>query len=351
MIGTGSSGIQATPEIAKQAAHLYVFQRTPNWSVPARNAPLNEEVQAEVKRDYRGYRARQRKLGTACHLPPNKQSALAVDDVEREKVYEGWWARGGLSFLGAFGDLIFDMRANDTAAEFIRNKIRTTVVDQALAEKLLPDHALGCKRACSDTQYYEAFNRDNVSLVDLREAPIETFTSTGIRTANAEYTLDAVVFATGFDAMTGALERIEVRGIGGRLLKDKWASGPRTYLGLATAGFPNFFIITGPGSPSVLASMTVGIEQHVDWIAQCLEWIASHGARRIEAYAAAEDAWVEHVNTVAAKTLMQGCNSWYVGANIPGKPRVFLPYVGGFPRYEARCNDVAANGYEGFKIT
>ena len=350
VIGTGSSGIQATPEIAQQAAHLYVFQRTPNWSVPARNAPLAAAQQDEVKRDYSGYRARQRKLGTACHLPPNKQSALAVDDAERERVYEGWWARGGLSFLGAFGDLIFDLRANDTAAQFIRNKIRATVKDPALAEKLLPDHALGCKRACSDTQYYETFNRSNVSLVDLREAPLETFTATGVRTANAEYRLDAVVFATGFDAMTGALGRIDVRGVDGLVLKDKWAAGPRTYLGLATAGFPNFFIITGPGSPSVLASMTVGIEQHVDWIAQCLEWLAAHGASRIEAEPQAEDDWVEHVNTVAARTLMQGCNSWYVGANIPGKPRVFLPYVGGFPRYEARCNDVAAKGYAGFRI-
>ena len=255
-----------------------------------------------------------------------------------------------MSFLGAFGDLIFDPRANDTEAQFIRNKIRATVNDPALAEKLIPDHALGCKRACSDSHYYETFNRDNVSLVDLREAPLETFTATGIRTTNADYPLDTVVFATGFDAMTGALERIDIRGIDGLVLKDKWAAGPRTYLGLATAGFPNFFIITGPGSPSVLASMTVGIEQHVDWIAQCLEWLAAHGANRIEADVQAEDAWVEHVNTVAAKTLMQGCNSWYVGANIPGKPRVFLPYVGGFPRYEARCNDVAANGYAGFRI-
>ena len=350
VIGTGSSGIQATPEIAEQAAHLTIFQRTPNWSVPARNAPLAAAQQDEVKRDYRGYRARQRKLGPACHQPPNKQSALAVDEHEREQIYEGWWARGGLSFLGAFGDLIFDPRANDTAAQFIRNKIRATVNDPALAEKLIPDHALGCKRACSDSHYYETFNRDNVSLVDLREAPLETFTATGIRTTNADYPLDTVVFATGFDAMTGALERIDIRGIDGLVLKDKWAAGPRTYLGLATAGFPNFFIITGPGSPSVLASMTVGIEQHVDWIAQCLEWLAAHGANRIEADVQAEDAWVEHVNTVAAKTLMQGCNSWYVGANIPGKPRVFLPYVGGFPRYEARCNDVAANGYAGFRI-
>ena len=350
LIGTGSSGIQATPEIAREAGHLYVFQRTPNWSVPARNAPLPEQQQAAVKRDYQGYRAGQRKLGTACHQPPNKQSALAVEAAERARIYEHWWARGGLSFLGAFGDLIFDRRANDTAAAFISEKIHAVVQDPIVAAKLVPDHALGCKRACSDSNYYETFNRDNVTLVDLRDSPIETFTATGIRTATADYALDAVVFATGFDAMTGALNGIDVRGVDGLALKDKWADGPRTYLGLATAGFPNFFIITGPGSPSVLASMTVGIEHHVDWIAQCIAWIGTQGASRIEPERQAEDAWVDHVNTVAAKTLMQGCNSWYVGANIPGKPRVFLPYVGGFPRYEARCSEVAANGYAGFTI-
>ena len=348
LIGTGSSGIQATPEIAKQAEHLYVFQRTANWSVPARNHEIEAAHVAAVKSDYPGYRARQRKLGAACHLPPNKQSALAVDSDERERIYEQWWTRGGLSFLGAFGDLIFDQRANDTAADFIRTKITATVRDPLLAAKLIPEHALGCKRACSDSHYYETFNRDNVSLVDLRETPLQTFTATGLRTTSADYPLNAVVFATGFDAMTGALARIDIRGSEGLALRDKWAAGPRTYLGLATAGFPNLFIITGPGSPSVLASMTVGIEHHVEWIAQCLQWLRSHGATRIEADAAAEDAWVEHVNTVAARTLMQGCNSWYVGANIPGKPRVFLPYVGGFPRYEAKCSEVAAQGYAGF---
>ena len=350
LIGTGSSGIQVTPEIAKQAQHLYVFQRTANWSVPARNTVIEAAQVAAVKSDYQGYRARQRKLGAACHLPPNKQSALAVETEERERIYEQWWTRGGLSFLGAFGDLIFDQRANDTAADFIRAKISATVRDPLVAAKLTPEHALGCKRACSDSQYYETFNRDNVTLVDLRVSPLQTFTAKGLRTADADYDLDAVVFATGFDAMTGALERIDIRGTDGLTLKDKWAAGPRTYLGLATAGFPNFFIITGPGSPSVLASMTVGIEHHVEWIAECIDWLGRQGATRIEADHEAEDAWVEHVNTVAARTLMQGCNSWYVGANIPGKPRVFLPYVGGFPRYEAKCSEVAVKGYEGFKL-
>ena len=350
LIGTGSSGVQATPEIAKQAEHLYVFQRTANWSVPARNTAIDAAQVTAVKGDYQGFRARQRKLGAACHLPPNKQSALAIEAGEREQIYENWWTLGGLSFLGAFGDLIFDQRANDTAADFIRNKIKATVHDPAVAAKLIPEHSLGCKRACSDSDYYETFNRDNVTLVDLREAPVQGFTTTGLRTSKADYELDAVVFATGFDAMTGALDRIDIRGTDGQRLKDKWAAGPRTYLGLATAGFPNFFIITGPGSPSVLASMTVGIEHHVEWIAQCINWLATQGASRIEPDPAAEDAWVEHVNTVAARTLMQGCNSWYVGANIPGKPRVFLPYVGGFPRYEAKCSEVAAKGYEGFKL-
>ena len=350
LIGTGSSGIQATPEIAKQAAHLYVFQRTANWSVPARNTAIEAAQVTAVKSDYQGFRARQRKLGAACHLPPNKQSALAIEADERDRIYAQWWALGGLSFLGAFGDLILDQRANATATDFIRAKITATVRDPAVAAKLIPEHSLGCKRACSDSNYYETFNRDNVTLVDLREAPLQTFTATGVRTAKADYALDAVVFATGFDAMTGALDRIDIRGTDGQRLKDKWAAGPRTYLGLATAGFPNFFIITGPGSPSVLASMTVGIEHHVEWIAQCIDWLARLGATRIEADHAAEDAWVAHVNTVAARTLMQGCNSWYVGANIPGKPRVFLPYVGGFPRYAAKCSDVAAKGYEGFTL-
>jgi cyclohexanone monooxygenase len=350
LIGTGSSGVQATPEIAKQAAHLYVFQRTANWSIPARNTTISADQVTAVKSDYRGFRARQRKLGAACHLPPNKQSALAIEADERNRIYEHWWALGGLSFLGAFGDLIFDQRANDTAADFIRAKILATVRDPAVAAKLIPEHSLGCKRACSDSNYYETFNRGNVTLVDIHTAPLQTFTTSGLRTAEADYALDAVVFATGFDAMTGALDRIDIHGSDGQRLKDKWAAGPRTYLGLATAGFPNFFIITGPGSPSVLASMTVGIEHHVEWIAQCIDWLGKQGATRIEVEHAAEEAWVEHVNTVAGRTLMQGCNSWYMGANIPGKPRVFLPYVGGFPRYEAKCSDVAAKGYEGFKL-
>ncbi len=350
LIGTGSSGIQAAPEIARQADHLYVFQRTPNWSVPARNETLNSEQQAKVKADYAEFRARQRKLGPACHQPPSRQSALAVSADEREQIYEKWWQLGGLSFLGAFGDLIFDERANATAAEFVGNKIRAIVDDPSVADKLVPDHAFGCKRACSDTHYYEIFNRDNVTLVDLRETPLVTFTASGIRTLGEEYELDTVVFATGFDAMTGALERIDIRGIDGLRLKDKWAAGPRTYLGLATAGYPNLFIITGPGSPSVLASMTVGIEHHVDWITQCIAWLNARGAKSIEADIQAEDNWVEHVNTVADRTLFPTCNSWYVGANIPGKPRVFLPYVAGFPRYEAKCSEVAAKGYEGFRV-
>lgn len=351
IVGTGSSGIQATPEIAKQAAHLYVFQRTPNWSVPARNAPLAPGAQAAVKAEYQAFRARQRTLGTACHYPPNKQSALAVDPTEREQIYERWWQLGGLSFLGAFGDLIFNEQANATAAAFVRDKILALVKDPMVAAKLVPEHTVGCKRACSDTHYYETFNRENVSLIDARESPIEAFTERGIRTADAEYELDAVVFATGFDAMTGALDRIDIRGVDGRRLKDKWAAGPRTYLGLATNGFPNLFTVTGPGSPSVLASMTVGIEHHVEWIAQCIDWLGAHGATRIEAEQLAEDTWVDHVNKVASKTLFPTCNSWYVGANIPGKPRVFLPYVGGFPRYEAKCRDIAANGYDGFEVS
>jgi cyclohexanone monooxygenase len=246
-------------------------------------------------------------------------------------------------------DLAFDHAANDTAAEFVRGKIRTIVRDPAVAEKLAPHQVLGCKRLCVDSGYYATFNRPNVTLVDVNEAPLEAITPTAIRAGGVEYAVDAIVYATGFDAMTGALLAVDVRGAGGRSLRDKWAEGPRTYLGLATAGFPNFFFITGPGSPSVLSSMIPSIEQHVEWIADCIAWLDTHGKRRVEADLQAEDAWVAHVNDVAKLSLYPSCNSWYLGSNVPGKPRVFMPYLG-FPPYVQKCNEVAAKGYEGFAV-
>jgi cyclohexanone monooxygenase len=254
--------------------------------------------------------------------------------------------------LGSYGDLLASQEANDTAAEFVRGKIREIVRDPETAEKLAPkSFPIGTKRMCVDTDYYATFNRENVSLVDLRDEPIETIAPTGVRTAKALYEVDAIVYAIGFDAMTGALAQIDIRGRGGQALKDRWAAGPRTYLGLMIAGFPNLFIVTGPGSPSVLANMAVAIEQHVEWISDCIAWMGERQMGAIEATQAAQDEWVAHVNEVAEGTLFPLANSWYMGANVPGKPRVFMPYIGGFPVYRDKCNEVAANGYAGCVVS
>ncbi len=352
VIGTGSSAIQSIPLIARQAASLVVFQRTPNFSVPAQNAPLDPEYERRLKADYAEHRRRARESRVGFVVPANDHSALAVDDEARQREYETRWNRGGLGFTAAFADLLTKQESNDTAAEFFRAKIRAIVRDPAVAEALVPKgYPIGTKRMCVDTNYYDTFNRDNVTLVDIRKAPIEAITPRGLVTRDAEYELDSLVFATGFDAMTGALLSIDIRGTTGRSLRQKWAEGPRTYLGLAVAGFPNLFAITGPGSPSVISNMIVSIEQHVDWIADCLVYLRAHELRRIEATLDAEDAWVAHVNEVGDATLYPRANSWYVGANIPGKPRIFMPYVGGVGTYRKRCNDVAANGYEGFTLT
>jgi len=281
----------------------------------------------------------------------NEKSALEVPADERRREYEKRWQRGGVCVLGSFADLIVNKEANDTAAEFVHSKIREIVRDPAVAEKLLPrDHPFATKRLCVDTGYYATFNRDNVTLIDVRATPIEEITCTGLRTSDAEFTVDAIVFATGFDAMTGALSNIQIRGRAGAMLKEKWAGGPRTYLGLMVAGFPNLFTITGPGSPSVLSNMAVSIEQHVDWIADCLAYLRKHEVESMEATVDAEDAWVAHVNEVGNTTLFPQANSWYMGSNIPGKPRVFMPYIGGVGAYRQKCDEVAANGYEGFAL-
>jgi cation diffusion facilitator CzcD-associated flavoprotein CzcO len=350
-IGTGSSAIQSIPIIAEQAAHLYVFQRTPNYAVPARNGPLDPAVQQAIKQDYAGLRRRAKQMRNGIQYPPNEASALEVSEPERQREYEFRWNRGGLSFLGAFSDLLVSKEANETAAEFVRSKIRDAVRDPAVAAMLSPRNTFGCKRLCIDTGYYETYNRPNVTLIDVNRAPIEGFTREGIVAGGKSYELDAVVFATGFDAMTGALKRIDIRGRGGQRLADKWADGPRTYLGVMIAGFPNLFTITGPGSPSVLTNMLPTIEQHVEWIADCILYAQQHGRGSIEATAAAEHEWMLHVNEVADSTLFPSCNSWYVGANIPGKPRVFMPYVRGFPQYVETCNRIAAEGYSGFALT
>jgi cyclohexanone monooxygenase len=352
IIGTGSSGVQSIPVIAKEAGELFVFQRAPQYAIPARNGPVDREAVAEIKADYAGFRARNRLEPSAqlSHYPSNDVSALEVDAAERERTYEERWKVGGFPFYGAFNDIIINQEANDTAAEFVRGKIRSIVTDPEVAELLCPPHTIACKRAIIDTGYFETYNRSNVHLVDLQSAPIEAITPGGIRTSDAKYDLDCIVFATGFDAMTGTLLKMDIQGRGGVTLREKWAAGPRNYLGLSVPGFPNFFTVTGPGSPSVLTNMVVAIEQHVEWITDCIEFMRDHGHGFIEATQASEDEWVEHVNAVAASTLYPTCTSWYLGANIPGKPRVFMP-LPGFPEYAAKCEDVAANGYEGFELT
>ena len=351
VIGTGSSAVQSIPLIAREASSLTVFQRTATYSVPARNGPLDPAYEAKIKADYAGFRARNSGMPNAfgSNYPRNETPAFAVDEKERANAFERRWQHGGLFFLGAFGDLIFDAQANQTAAGFVREKIRSTVRDPATAKLLEPRQVIGCKRLCIDSGYYETFNRPNVRLVDVSSAPIEAVTPRGVRTGGREYELDAIVFATGFDAMTGALFAIDIRGRDGLALRDKWQYGPRTYLGLGTAGFPNLFVISGPGSPSVLTNMLVSIEQHVNWISDCLAFLRRHRHARIEARVAAEDAWVEHVNAVADRTVYPQCNSWYLGSNVPGKPRVFMPLLG-FPQYVAKCDEVAAQGYEGFAL-
>ena len=351
VIGTGSSAIQSIPVIAEQARALTVFQRTPNYSIPARNRPLGAAEAREIKANYPALRALARKLHAGLVIRYNPASARAAGEEERRREYEARWREGGLGFAAAFKDLLTDPEANATAAEFVRAKIRETVADPEVARLLSPRGVIGCKRLCVDTGYYAAFNRPNVALVDVNAAPIERLTAAGLRAGGREFALDAIVFATGFDAMTGALRRIDIRGAGGRRLRDKWRDGPRAYLGLMSEGFPNLFTITGPGSPSVLANMILCIEQHVDWIADCLDAMRDRGLVRIAPRRDAEDAWCAHVNGVAEGSLRSSCSSWYVGANIPGKPRVFMPYIGGFPEYAAKCAEVAARGYEGFKLT
>ena len=352
VIGTGSSAIQSIPIIAGQARHLFVFQRTPNYSVPARNGPLDREYERSVKANYADFRRQARESRIGFVVERSEDSALAVSAEARQREYEKRWTRGGLGFAATYVDLLKNQAANDTAATFFRDKIRRVVRDPAIAEALTPrDYPLGTKRLCVDTDYYATFNRDNVTLVDLRKTPIAAITPKGVRTSEREYAVDSLVFATGFDAMTGALLKIDIRGRGGHTLAEKWEGGPRTYLGLAIAGFPNLFTITGPGSPSVLSNMIVSIEQHVDWIADCLAHLRAHGHAAIEATVEAEDAWVAHVNDVGHMTLYPLAKSWYMGANVPGKPRVFMPYIGGVGVYREKCDTVAAGGYAGFRLS
>jgi len=321
--------------------------------VPAHNGPLDPTFEARIKADYAGFRTRNRLMrgGFGSELPVNEVSALTVGADEREAIFEARWRHGGFSLLGAFADLFTDARANELAAEFVRGKIRGTVHDPDTARLLSPMQPIGCKRLCVDSNgYYETFNRPNVRLVDVSRHPIERITASGVSVNGEEHSLDALVLATGFDAVTGTMMRLDLRGRGGLRIQDKWKPGPLNYLGLMTAGFPNLFHLAGAGSPTAFTNVIVSIEHHVEWIAECIDHLRARGSATIEAGAAAEAAWVAHVNTMAGYTIFLSCDSWYLGANVPGKPRMFMPLVGGFPLYADKCAAVARHGYEGFVL-
>ncbi|MEM8687929.1 MAG: NAD(P)/FAD-dependent oxidoreductase [Pseudomonadota bacterium] len=349
LIGTGATGVQAAPVIAREARHLTVFQRTANFSVPAWNRDLTDEEDAAWKANYAFWRGKERSTHTGFHNEGGHPRATKLTSQERLETLEAGWRQGGLLMWNVFSDLMTDRMANEVTAEFLRGKIRQTVNNPQTAELLCPrSHPVGSKRLCVDSGYYETFNRDNVGLVDVGTQPIEAIVPGGLLHAGKHYELDMLVFATGFDAMTGTLLCIDVRGKNGLSLAEKWREGPQSLLGLAMSGFPNLFTITGPGSPSVLSHVLMAIEQHVDWISDCLCHMRLHGFQQIEASEQAEADWGAHVQEVANGTFFREANSWYMGANVPGKPRVFMPYTGGAHKYRAHCDDVASAGYEGF---
>lgn len=351
VIGTGSSGIQAIPELAKQAKHLTVFQRTPNFSLPARNRPLYDDERIDARKNYADLREKSFHTPGAMPLPIGHQRITEISAQRRQEMLEEEWKKGGTFLLITFHDTSVDLDANEFVAEFVRGKIRGIVDDQGTAEKLLPrGFPIGAKRIALDTNYYATFNRSNVDLVDVRAEPILRVTNHGIATTNREYAFDVVVLGTGFDAMTGPLTRIDIRGRNGISLAKAWEDGPKNYLGLSVAGFPNLFTITGPGSPSVLINVIRSIEQHVDWITDCLVTLRERGVEEIEADSAAQEAWVQTVNDIADQTFYVRTNSWYLGSNIPGKPRVFLPYAGGMLSYRTKCDQVAADDFDGFRL-
>jgi cation diffusion facilitator CzcD-associated flavoprotein CzcO len=352
-IGTGSTGIQAAPVIAEQAEQLIIFQRTANYSIPARNGPVTADDIRLTRENYDDVWRRARASTNGHPFTVSQQTVLSCPEEEREAIFEKAWQRGGLRFRASFRDILTDGNANAAASDFIRRKIKEIVKDPEMARKLTPsDHGFATKRPPIDTHYFETFNRDNVSLVDLKDEPIVEITRNGVRTARQEYELDVIVFATGFDALTGALLNLNITGSNGLTLNEAWVAGPRTYLGLQTPGFPNLFMITGPGSPSVLCNMPLAIEQHVEWVTECIRKLRETGKGRIEAESTAAERWVKDVNAAANATLLpMASSSWYLGANVPGKPRVFMPYAGGFNRYTGICDEVAKDNYRGFVIS
>ena len=351
VIGTGSSGIQSIPVLAEQANNLTVFQRTPNYSIPSQNEPMTNKYEQSWKDVYTARRKEMRYSAHGSLKDLNNVPALSVDEEQRQKLYSERWAIGGTGFLGSFNDLLTNADANYTAAEFVRQQIKKIVEDQETAEILCPTtYPIGTKRICIDTGYFETYNRKNVKLIDISKRPIQRLVSNGIVANEQLYVFDSIIFATGFDAMTGSLFNVDIKGRKGIALRDKWNAGPKTYLGLMSASFPNLFMITGPGSPSVKSNMIMSIEQHVDLVTDTLLRMRSEGLSVVEPELAAENSWVEHVQEVANKTLFPRANSWYMGANIPGKPRLFLPYIGGVGVYREICEEIVADNYRGFKF-
>ena len=366
IIGTGSSAIQTIPEIINDVKKLYVFQRTPHYTVPARNrklkylgknisntnkSPVGYDTDLfveEIKAKYTEFRAKAKNSFAALAMPINSENALEVSEDRRQEVYEKRWEMGGTPFIAAFLDLNTNRNSNETAAQFVRSKIKSIVKNDKVAKELLPNYPIGCKRLAVDTDYYKTFNNPKVSLVNIKNNPIKEFTSAGLIVNEKIYNLDVVIMATGFDAMTGALLNMDIRGRNNLSLKHKWKNGPRTFLGLTTEMFPNMFMVSGPGSPSVLTNMIVSIEQHVDWIFDCIQYLKANKFNTIEPSLKHENSWVEHNKSVANDHVRSSCNSWYLGANIEGKPKVFMPYVGGFPEYVKKCNEISKNNYKGF---
>ncbi|MGY4969967.1 flavin-containing monooxygenase [Streptomyces nigrescens] len=353
VIGTGCSGIQAIPLLAEQAAELTVFQRTPVYALPARNRPLSAAETAELKARYPEFRAAQRRSKGGTLFEPPTRSALEVDEAERRAAYEEGWDSGVLSgLLRTYTDILVDRAANETVAEFVRSKIRSIVTDPETAETLSPrTFPFGTKRPCLDTGYYATYNKPHVSVVDLTKTPIVEITPRGIRTSDREHAVDVIAFATGFDALTGSQVAMDIVGKGGTTLREKWADGPRNHLGLLSAGFPNLFTVIGPLSPSVLSNAVVAIEQHVEWITDCIAHLRRNGITEIDATPRAEADWCTHVADLAAQTLYPSVDSWYMGANVPGKPRVFLAYTGGLERFRAECDAAAGDGYRAFALS
>jgi cation diffusion facilitator CzcD-associated flavoprotein CzcO len=350
IIGTGSTGIQLIPVVAQEAKHLTVFQRTANYSIPSRNRPIDPDYERDYKENYRLYREMMKSTKSAAVLRGQiYRSVFDVTPEERDQILnEAWESRNGFRFVATFSDIRTSRAANEVVAEFVRRKIRETVHDPDVAELLCPKtHPLGTKRLCLDSGYYETFNRENVTLVDVRTNPIAEITPTGLRTTASEYELDLLIYATGFDAMTGSMTRMNLTGVGGVDLRDKWVNGPTNYLGFVVAGFPNLLMVHGPGSPSVLAQMIMCAEWQIDWIGDLLEHMVRNGYKRFDTTTEWEDAWGREVETAADATLFRMADSWYIGANIPGKPRVFMVYVGGFDVYTRRCDEAAERGYEG----